>query len=338
MSRWRRPAGALGAALVGTVGLLALPRPPLVYEVPDLPVIEDPDAWVDGRQKQSEAAGVRPQSTERLVRQQEGRTKLAILYIHGFGSGRGEGEAVMDPLAEDLGANLYYLRLPGHGGSIEDHASAQSASYLQTAVDALAVTRRLGDSVLVVGTSTGGLLATWLAATYPEDVDALILASPFYQFRASWMAPVINSRLGFKVAHLVLGEYRDAKMYDPRKVEGYDDHWITRQRYDALIPLAQVRRHVARPEVFDRVVAPTLVLYHYASDHDHDTTIDLDTLHAAFDRFGGSKRHPANTKVAIADGNHILTSQWVRTDKDAVRGAIDRFLVKLFPSIVQAEE
>jgi len=325
-------------ALVGAFGLVAQPRAPLRFDAPALPEVEDPDAWVERRRDESAGAGVRPQSLERLVRHHQGRAGLAILYIHGFGSGRGEGEAVLDSLAEDLGANLYYLRLPGHGGSVEDHAGAQAESYLQTVVDALAVTRALGHRVLVVGTSTGGLLATWLAATYPEDVDALILASPFYQFRAAWMAPVIGSRWGFKVAHFFLGEYRDADMYDVRREEGYEDHWITRQRYEALIPLAQIRRHVARPKVFDGVVAPTLVLYHYASDTDHDMTIDLDAMHAAFDQFGGSHRHPANTKVAISDGNHILTSQWVRTDKGAVRGAIDRFLSRLALTFVESEE
>jgi pimeloyl-ACP methyl ester carboxylesterase len=338
MSPWRRPVSVARGALVGAIGRVALPRAPLTFEVPALPSVEDPDARVARLRDESVAAGVRPQSLERLVRNHEGQSGLAILYIHGFGAGRGEAEAVLDPLADELGANLYYLRLPGHGGSTEDHASAQAESYLETAVEALAVTRALGDQVLVVGTSAGGLLATWLAATYPEEVDALILASPFYQFRARWMAPMLRSRVGFKIAHFFLGEHRDSNMYDGRKVEGYEDHWITRQRYEALIPLARVRRFVARPEVFEGVVAPTLVLYHYASDKDHDTTIDLDTLHSAFDQFGGSERHPANTKVAIADGNHILTSQWVRTDKDAVRGAIDRFLVNLFPSIVQAEE
>ena len=131
MSGWTKPLGLVGAAVMGSVGLLALPRAPLAYEAPDLPVISDPDAWVDARRSASVSAGVRPQSLERLVRHQEGRTELAILYIHGFGSGRGEGEAVIDPLAKELGANLYYLRLPGHGASIDDHAQAKAGTYLR---------------------------------------------------------------------------------------------------------------------------------------------------------------------------------------------------------------
>ena len=67
-------------------------------------------------------------------------------------------------------------------------------------------------------------------------------------------------------------------------------------------------------------------------------TIDLDALHAAFDQFGGTEPHPANTKVAVADGNHILTSQWDQTDKAAVRGAIDRFLGNVFPRAFKGEE
>ncbi|MEO1224073.1 MAG: hypothetical protein AAFX92_07575, partial [Pseudomonadota bacterium] len=45
-----------------------------------------------------------------------------LLYIHGFGASRGEGEYVFDRVAEKYRANTYYMRLPGHGTNKEDHA------------------------------------------------------------------------------------------------------------------------------------------------------------------------------------------------------------------------
>jgi len=106
-----------------------------------------------------------------------------VLYLHGFGASRGEGEWVADRVAAARGANLYYVRLPGHGTNPDDHASHGFEEYLDTAEDAFRMTETLGDRVILMGTSTGGLIATWLAARHPERVRALVLASPLYGFR-----------------------------------------------------------------------------------------------------------------------------------------------------------
>ena len=37
-------------------------------------------------------------------------------------------------------------------------------------------------SLLVIATSTGATLALWAAATYPDQIDALILSSPLIDF------------------------------------------------------------------------------------------------------------------------------------------------------------
>ncbi len=130
----------------------------------------------------SRELNVRPGNEEKLIRKSPGKTPIAILYIHGFGASRAEGEEVVDKIADTFSANTYYLRHPGHGTTPEDHRDRVYYDYLEEGRVALKMTRLLGDKVIVIGSSMGGLVATHLAAQYPEDVSGLVLASPFYDF------------------------------------------------------------------------------------------------------------------------------------------------------------
>ena len=306
--------------------------------------VEDVEAFVAARHAEGRAAGAWEVAEERLVRHSPGKTPVAFLYIHGFGATRGEGELVMDQLAEERGANLYYMRLPGHGTSLEDHAAATATQYLDSVTAALGLAEALGDKVVVVGTSTGGLLATWLAGTYPDAVDALVVASPLYAFADPVATPLIRARGGPLVARLLYGEVRDCGWEHPDKVEGYDERWLLKQSYDALIPLEQLRAEGSRPELLEAVKAPTLGLVHYASETEHDDVISVPAVREAFGRLGGEDPPEATRLVEIKDAHHVLMSAYVRTDKEAVFGAIRGFLDEVIgpvpeaPAVVEAEE
>lgn len=318
---------AVGAVLLGVCVLLfaASPRPGLVDPPPPVPPA-DADAWLADKVAESASIGVSPQGKERIARATEGRSEVAFLFVHGFGATRGEGEYVVDAIAQDWSANVYYARLPGHGQDKQAHAAATAEEWLAASAEALGVANALGDRVVVVGASTGSAIATWLAATYPDRVHALILTSPFYDYPEGWTAPLLNSRGGVTLASLALGRERDCNLYDPRKQPGYEDHWQTVQMYSILGQLERLRRHCARPEVFAAVTQPTLMMMHYASYDEHDTVVSIPAMRAAYASFNGGRPHSKSRLVAVRDGNHVLLSEYVRTDKQAVRMAIDVFL------------
>ena len=104
-----RGAGVVAAGVAVAVLVALSPRGGLV-EPSTPPVPPDADAYVAERVARSQALGVWPQATERLVRHGEGKTDVAFLYIHGFGASRGEGEYVVDQLAADWSAGLDLVR------------------------------------------------------------------------------------------------------------------------------------------------------------------------------------------------------------------------------------
>lgn len=311
----------LGALLlVGALSLLwpqPLPRLPAGHPAPSG---EGMSEYLARRLARSREEGVLPGNEERLEQRGTGRAPVAILFVHGFGASRAEGEAVVEPLAAALGASVYYTRLPGHGGDLTAHAGARAEQYLERMEEDFHHLRELGDKVVLIGSSTGALLCTWLAARHPDDVAALVLASPLFDF-ADPMSFLLSRRLGMPIIESVYGELRDASWKsDPeqRKQIGYEAHWLTRQRFRALLTVDGLRRTLATDEIFSAVRAPVLLLCHYADAAHQDTVVSVPAMRRAFARMNGRSPHPLSREVAIADGNHILLSAYVRTDKERI--------------------
>lgn len=123
------------------------------------------------------------------------KTRYAVVFLHGWGACRQECRPVPERIATAIGANLYCNRLPGHGrrhkrgrlgGGGPDGETlvdeAHPRALMESAMDALRVGLAIGDEVILVGMSTGGVLATWLA-TLPSvrpHIAGLVLISPAY--------------------------------------------------------------------------------------------------------------------------------------------------------------
>jgi len=330
-SRGRRRRRALAAALAlalvyGVWTWIAWTAPARAVQALSVPpVAADVDAFVADKRADAARRGTRPTFVERLVRRAPGRTRVALLYLHGFGASRAEGEAVVDPLADELGANVYYARLPGHGESVEAHAAQRFEDYVVVAEQSLVVARALGERVVVIGTSTGGLLGTWLASRHPDEVAALILASPLYAYSRS-DAFVLSCPGGIALARLLNGPDRDAKWIDDpehRKLEGYEAHWMEEQRFDALYALDDVRRLVVGGRVLEGVRSPVLLMH---TTQERDGAVSVAAMARAFARMNGGTPARGSRVVQVDDGSHVLMSAYVRSDKARVGAEVRAFL------------
>jgi len=266
------------------------------------------------------AIGVPAHATEKLVIRNPRDDGYAILYIHGFGAGRAEGEAVGDSLAEALNANIYYARLPGHGTGAEAHAAATFDQYLQEMETTLLQMPKLGKKVILMGTSTGALVGTWLASRHSEKLHAVVMASPFWDF-GDKSSRLLNFPGGLELGQVFLGRDRDARWKkDPEKRvhPDYEKYWLVKQKFAALVNLNNLRRFVARKENFERITVPVLGLVYYQDKEHKDEAIDIRKVRGSFPLL----KNPKNKLVEIADGSHILMSRYVRTDKARIQAEI----------------
>lgn len=312
--------------------LLYLTFRPLSYHPPVFQPMKPEttfEPYLQEKLRLSRERGVRPGNEERLVRFAD-RTSLAILYIHGYGASRAEGELVVDRLAEALKANTYYMRLPGHGTNPDDQASARYTDYLDAVEEAYQHTRLLGDHVLIVGTSMGGLLATYLGSRHPE-IAGLMLASPFFDFD-QWAAHLANEPGGMAIIEMINGSpYRKTERNpsDPndRRIEGYQDFWYAKQYMKSLRSLEDLREYAARRGTYERVEMPVLMLYYYRDEVRQDKSASVPAMLEAFHSFGAlTHPNPLNRAVAIEDGSHVLLSRWVEADHERCYQEMLRFI------------
>jgi len=320
----------LGAFVGLAVAILPLPK----YTYKETPLPATFEEFLAQKQKLSADAHARSGNEERLVRYATGQSEIAFLYIHGFGASRAEGEEVLDRVAAQFRANTYYVRLPGHGTNKEDQAKVNFSDYLDAGEEALRMMPLIGKRVIVVGTSMGALIATNLAAEHPDRVNGLIIASPFFGFYRT-DANITGYPGGTMLAEMIGG----GKIRDVRKkpgdttdsrIDGYDNYWYDVQYYSALRSLGQLRRAVANSGTYGRVTSPVLMLYYYKDEEHQDSAASVSAMMSAFHQFGQfSKPSPLNRSAAIADGDHILLSKWVVSDKAPAEKEIVRFVKDL---------
>ncbi|WP_374300507.1 alpha/beta hydrolase [Paracoccus sp. (in: a-proteobacteria)] len=147
---------------------------------PDPPA--DLQAWLRDRE-----SGIRPEVASYLqwAGQPGQATDLAILYVHGFSASPAELRPLPEDLARRLNANLLAIRLTGHGQGGKALAAARAGDWWRDLALGLAITRRLGRKVVVLGMSTGATL-TALAARRPDLgplMDGVVLISPNFALR-----------------------------------------------------------------------------------------------------------------------------------------------------------
>lgn len=159
----------------------------------------------------------------------------SVVYLHGFSASSEEIRPVPDDVARGLGANLVFTRLAGHGRGGAAMADPSVQDWMYDVAEALAIGRATGERVLVIGTSTGGTLAT-LAATQEHmmaQVAGLVLVSPNFRVK-SRSAVMLTWPLVQYWGPWVAGAERS---FTPQN-EGHGTYWTTRYPTTALLPMA----------------------------------------------------------------------------------------------------
>ncbi len=184
------------------------------------------------------------------------RTKLALVYVHGFSATRQEIAPVPQLAAKALGANLFLTRLAGHGRGSAAMAEPVVNDWMIDMAEAMAIGRRLGDRVVVIGTSTGGALAV-LAAFDPNlsaDLAGLVLVSPNFGVN-SVLAPLLTMPFARQILPLLAGKERGFEPVNAANAK----YWTTKYPTVSVLPMgALVKAAVALP--FENAGVPALFL------------------------------------------------------------------------------
>ncbi len=253
------------------------------------------------------------------------KTEYAIVYLHGFSASQKEGDPVHRNIARKFGANLYLSRLAEHGiDTSEQLINLTADEYWASAQEALAIGKQIGKKVILMSTSTGGTLAIKLAATYPDDIAALILLSPNIAINDPF-AWVANNPWGLQMARLVKhGKYNVAE--DDRPV--YKQYWNKPYRLEAVVALQELIESTMNKDVFQLVKQPVLLLYYYKDEIHQDSVVKVSAMLSMYDQLGtpdSLKRKKPMPKT----GNHVIASPIKSHDVEGVQNEIEKYMVEI---------
>lgn len=181
-------------------------------------------------------------------------TDLALIYVHGFSATAQEIRPVSERVAEELGANLVFTRLTGHGRGGDAMAEATVADWARDFDEALAVAEAVGERIVVISTSTGGTLTAAMLAE-GRDVAGAVMLSP--NFRIGNPASAI---LTWPAARYWLPRITGAERGFEAASEDHERYWTTRYPTTALFPMAALVAHVRDADLAG-VETPLLVLF-----------------------------------------------------------------------------
>jgi esterase/lipase len=313
---------ALTGALLATVFALGpTPRVDTAVATPALP--KDLDRFLAEREaKFSDITPGCEQTISWVNSATKAKTPISVVYLHGFSATRQETAPLCARVAERLKANRYEARLTGHGRSADAFGEGSASAWLRDGVEALAIGRRIGDRVVVIGCSTGGTLATWLAATgHDADLLAVVLISPNYGTR-SQAARLLTWPWGEQVARLSQGEYRSWTAAN----DAHARYWTTRYPSRVLVDM-QALVDLANGSDLSRLQTPTQVIY-----SPKDAVIDPGFVTERFPQIGASVKELMAFTDSTDPSQHCLAGDVLSPGTtDGLAGRIAAFVEALNP-------
>jgi esterase/lipase len=276
-------------------------------------------------QAEKSIKGIKPDNQARVIwadSSKKEKTKIAFLYLHVFSASQAEGDPVHKDLAKKYNANLYLSRLSEHGIDKGDSSmiGLKAGEYEASAENALAITKKLGDEVIVIGTSAGGALTLYLASRHPE-IKAIVLYSPCVKLFDK-TAVILDKPWGLQIARLVSGG--SSKKFESES-KAHSNYWQLNYRIEALVALQNLVSNTMKPEVFSKVKCPVFLGYYFKNEKEQDNTVSIPAILKMFDELGT----PAELKQKLAfpdAGSHVIASYIRSKDWQGVERETDKFL------------
>jgi esterase/lipase len=317
----------IGILVVILIGYLAGPRPS--KPVFDTPVKEFPSSLIDLEKQininEKSVIGIKPDNEARIIwadSAKKEKTRIALCYLHGFTGSQAEGSPVHIDIAKKYNANLYLARLPEHGIERGDSTmiNLTADKWIIAAEEALQITEKLGDEVVIIGTSAGGVLTLFLASRHPE-IKAIVLYSPCVKLYDK-AAFVLNKPWGLQIARMISGGPMKGFKSEGR---AHSNYWTLDFRIEGLVALVNLYSNTMKPEVLSKVKCPVFLAYYYKNEAEQDMTASVPDMLRMFDELGTAPE--LKQKMAFPEaGAHVIASHIRSNDWNGVELETIRFL------------
>ena len=258
--------------------------------------------WIDNREAAID--NLKPDNASRLIYFDSipRKTAFSVLYLHGFSASSGEGSPVHLNIANEIKANIYLPRLAGHGLiEREPLLDFTADKYLESAREALAIAKTIGEKVIIISSSSGSLLSLLLGND--PQIAALLLFGPNVELNNP-AARLLTLPWGLQIARL----YSGSKYHVMNKItEKKKNYWTTKYRLESIIHLQKLIDASMRTDTFKKVIVPVFMGYYYKSEKEKDDVVSIPAMLKMFEKLGTSDAKKEKMTFSNA-GDHVIIS------------------------------
>ncbi len=288
----------IGFCLGPKVDFAKIDASPMTLDLPR----SELDAYIEHSERK--VVDLKPDNRARIIWHDSLHTKTeyALVYLHGFSASQEEGDPIHESFADRYGMNLYLSRLEGHGRvDSNSFVNLTPLDYLDTAREAIAIGRLLGDKIIVMSCSTGSTLSIPLAAE-DEDIVAQIMYSPNIAINDP-AASFLNDPWGKQILKQVMGSDYNHIEYDSLG----DAYWNPVYHTNGLIALQDLIEQVMTVDNFHKTDKPLFMGYYYKSDKEQDDVVSIPAMLDFFEQI--STPDHLKRKIAFPDArSHVISS------------------------------
>lgn len=272
-------------------------------------------------QKDEDVAGLRPGNEGKIywadsIRQ----TEYCLVYLHGFSASGMEADPIHRELAQRYGMNLYVPRLFAHGITDEDAMLELTVEdYVNSAKEAVAIGKKMGNKVILMASSTGGSLSLYLAAEDPKIVGLLLL-SPNIRIANSGTA-LFGGPFGLQIARLFVGSH----VIWSHSNEAVKKYWTMRYRTEALVQLQILVKTAMRKATFRQVTQPVFLGYYYKNKKEQDDVVSVAAMLKMFRQLGTPEALKCEVSFPEA-ATHTIVSPLHSDETEKVKYELQSFI------------
>ena len=110
--------------------------------------IEDIDSLLESQEKMVRALRLGTEKKVLWSKSNGIKSQTSIVFIHGFSASRVETDPVVELIAAELSANVYFTRLRGHGQDGKALGEVTYEQLLDDTIEAIEIGKSIGDDVV----------------------------------------------------------------------------------------------------------------------------------------------------------------------------------------------
>lgn len=299
--------------------------PPLETSIPNLDLsLNELDNYIFNQE--SKIKDLRAGNEARIVWANDivAKTDYSIVYLHGFSASPMESDPVAFDIAKNFSCNMYLARLADHGrDNIESFLNIKPNDWMDSAREAIAIGKLLGEKVIVLSCSTGSTLSAYLAAENPSSTDAMIMYSPNFALHDG-KSNLLTKPWGLQLARKIFkGNYRSIKM----EAEAAP-FWTTKYRLEGLVNLIALVNHTMHPTTYQKIEQPYMLAYYFKDDENCDKIISVPAIQS----FHEQTKTPDEMKWNVPMPNvnsHVIANKHQSKDWRSVYDVTEKFMIEV---------